>query len=284
MNLSSLLLLLVFALLSSPLEAAQSAVDDREHCAAYGESDVVVLGRPQTPVVIRFSGERLVERARQELARVEAEVARIRGLLSPQQRLEQGAELELRVLEAKNQLSVTVAMYPPPMDIPFTPVHVERILRGMPNTPLRLEANRLYLISGRRSTDILAQPEIVDAPLTEYVEVVQALDGEPAQRAVQFLQSTASGATILGQITMELFGDGVLDSAALTGPLRGTRISASVGGWRGDVPIDAEGNFVFERVPAGHVELQARPPQGLTLVGRPRSHSTRPTAAATSYH
>lgn len=57
------LLLLVVAPLAFPLEAAQPMANDRDHCAAYGESDVVGLGRPEAPVVIRFSGERVIERA-----------------------------------------------------------------------------------------------------------------------------------------------------------------------------------------------------------------------------
>jgi hypothetical protein len=107
-------------------------------CDAYGESGLVFVGRAEAPVTFRISGEAEIEKARQNLIRTEAEVARLRASLDLKTRFEREAEFALRIIEADSELRMRQNMYPPPCDLTLIPVHVEQAFRGVTEPTLML--------------------------------------------------------------------------------------------------------------------------------------------------
>lgn len=103
-------------------------------CEAMGEAfshaELVFIGRAQPPVKVRISGEAEIEQARQNLVRVEAEVAQLRASLDPQTRMKREREFAIRVIDAHAELTYLQAYYPPPENLTLIPVHVEQQFRG----------------------------------------------------------------------------------------------------------------------------------------------------------
>ena len=258
-------------------------VSDTDYCQEYGEGAVVVLGRPQPPMVVRMSGEAAIERARQELSRVEAEIERLSTPMNAQQRLEHDAEFSMRLVEARNERGRVQAIYPPPQDVTFIPVQVERVLRGEPlqtflahmaDPHMRLEPDRVYLMRGYRSKDLIPLPEMTDVALSEYVETISVSTGSAARREADFLAATASGGTLLGQLTVGLsVGGGYVMNGSSTGrqSLRGTRVAVSSGSWQAEALTDDEGRFALTGIPSGRLSLLPLLPAETVVIDRASS-------------
>lgn len=198
------------------------------------DSDLVFLGRAEAPVTFLVSGEAEIERARQNFVRTEKEIAQLQASLDERTRLERGVEFAIRLIKAKEELNMRRAMYPPPQQVTFIPLHVVRPFRGVTEVTLMVHARPNlppmrpgdeYLIYGGRSKNLIPPfPEMGDlASLADYVEAHTVLPAASAQRTMQFLASTASGATVMGTLQMHSFGDG------LPASLGGVRIRVSSG-------------------------------------------------------
>ena len=258
-------------------------VNDTDYCQDHGEGAVVVLGRPQPPMVVRMSGEAAIDRARQELGRVEAEVERLSRPMNAQQRLEHDAEFSLRLFEARNELGRVQAMYPPPQDVTFIPVQVERVLRGEPlrtflahmaDPQMPLEPDRVYLMRGYRSKDLIPLPEMTDVALSEYMETISVATGSAARREADFLAATASGGTLFGQLTAGLsVGGGYVMNGSSTGrqSLRGTRVAVSSGSWHAEALTDDEGRFALTGIPSGRLSIRPLLPADMVVIDRASS-------------
>src|SRR4051794_24730939 len=79
--------------------------ESRAYCSDYGNEAVVFVGTPQSPVTFHVSGEAAIETARKELARVEAEVARL-SAEEPNASLERRLEWRVRIVQAGTELEM----------------------------------------------------------------------------------------------------------------------------------------------------------------------------------
>jgi hypothetical protein len=242
-------------------------------CGDYGGSELVFVGRAEAPVTFRISGEAEIEKARQNLIRTEAEVARLRASSDLYTRLERNAEFEIRIIKAGTELAMRRAMYPPPYDLTFIPVHVEQTFRGVtaPTLMLRqvdpsigMEPGERYLIRGHRSRSLIPPfPEMSDlGDLDEYVDTERVTNVELAQLELRFLASTVSGATILGRLNMHSYGDGI------GSPLERVRIQVASELGVAETTTSEDGRFAITGVSSGRLGIRPLLSGDLTIVNK----------------
>ena len=230
-------------------------------CGAYSASQVVFVGRAEPPVTFHLSGEAEIEKARQNLIRTEAEVAHLRDTLESPERWEREREFALRIVHAQAEVSMRRAMYPRPMDLTLIPVSVEQAFRGVTESTMMLhrmdpsmtlEPGELYLISGMRSKILIPHfPEMPDlGGVIEYVDPARVTPVALARRDLQFLASTASGATVIGTLQMHSWGDGPSD------PMAGVRIVVSSGTRAVETTTRADGSFIVSGIGPGRLEIR----------------------------
>jgi hypothetical protein len=239
--------------------------------SACNDAEVVFVGRVDSPITFLVSGEKSIEQARQNVVRVEEEVARERAALDLQTRLERNLEFELRLLAPQQELNQRRAMYPPPHELTFTPVQVERALRGVIEGAVMLfwrdpsivvTPGELFLIYGRRSRDLIPPfPEMSDIPFAEYVEITGAVPAASAQRALLFLTSTSSGSTILGTLTRHSYG-------GVGQPLPGIRIEVVTQTQTFETATSDDGSFAASSLRPGRLEIRAFLPKDLTIINK----------------
>jgi hypothetical protein len=259
----------------SPTE--QSTIPDvTKICSDYGEAEVVFIGRVQAPVTYRISGEAEIAKARETLNWVKAEVARLRASLDLRTRLEREAEFEIRIIKAQDELERRRAMYPPPLDLTLIPMLVEQAFRGVASSTvmlrhvdpsIKLEPGELYLISGHRQTGMLEGllivfPERSDLADLKLVDAAHIANVAAAQRELRFLGSTMTGATILGNLRMHSYGDGLGTS------VNGVRILVSSGTRVVEAMTSEDGSFVVSGAPSGRLETNVLLPDDLTIVNQ----------------
>jgi hypothetical protein len=250
-----------------------AASDFVKVCDAYGEPQVVFVGRAEPPVTFHISGEPEIEKARQNVIRTEAEVARLRDSMDFTTRWERETELELRIIHAKAELNLRRAMYPPPIDLTLVPVSVERAFRGATEPTLmlrradpamKMEPGELYLISGYRSKNLIPPfPEMADlGNLDEYVDAARITPVALAQHALQFLASTVSGATIMGTLRMHSYGELAGD------PLTGIQIAVSSGTHVVETMTRPDGSFIVSGIESGRLEIRPLLHDDLAVVNK----------------
>src|SRR6185503_12683817 len=91
-------------------------------CAAYGEAEIIFVGLAEEPVTFRISGEAVIEEARQNLIRTEAEIARLKASLDPKTWLERELEFVVARHQAEAELNRRRSIYPPPYDLTLFPM------------------------------------------------------------------------------------------------------------------------------------------------------------------
>jgi hypothetical protein len=258
----------------------------REMCANYGESDVVFVGRAGQPVTVRISGDAAIERARQELALVQAETERLRAsvaafgprtlVLAPASEELALQAQEVAEYEALKEFSTLFAKYPPPIDLPLVPVDVEQALRGelkqtvmvlLLDPAMRVQPGELYLMHGRLSThNYLPFPDMTDLAIAEILEVTRISKAAPARSEVRFLSSTRSGATIVGALTIS---DGsTTGSVNSSGAAEGIRVVVSSGKHTAQVRTAQDGSFTMTGLPPGPLTLRPLLPPDLAVADR----------------
>ena len=251
------------------------------NAAAYGQSicnqqDVVFVGRAEGPITFRISGEAEIERARQNLIRVEDEVAKLRASLDFKTNMERNVEFAMRLIKAKEELDMRRAMYPPPYDLTLTPVHVVQTFRGVSEPTLMvlmrqgspaMQPGEQYLIIGARSRNLIPPfPEMSDlGHVADYVETQRVTHVRSSQQDLQFLASTISGATILGTLRMHSY------VGELGPPVRGVRILVSSGSQVVETTTREDGSFAVFGVPSGRLEIKPALAQDLTIVDPSKS-------------
>jgi hypothetical protein len=237
--------------------------------SACNNAEIVFVGRAEQPVTYHVSGEAAIERARQNLKRVEEEVARERGTLDLRTWWERNAEFELRLIDARHELDIRQGMYPPPHDLSFTPVQVEQAFRGVTdptvmlfsrNPSVEIIPGEVYLISGTRSRQLIPPlPEMADIPFSEYVEIRSAKPAAAAQRELQFLAATVGGVTIVGTLRRESYG-------AVREPFGGIRIVVASEGQHLETTTNGDGSFVVSGIPVGRFEVRPFLPAEFTII------------------
>lgn len=240
--------------------------------SACNDAEVVFVGRAETPVTFHVSGEESIEHARQNLIRVEEEVASERAALDLRARLERDIEFELRLIKARDELDLRRTMYPPPHELTFTPVQVERTFRGVTEGTLmlfwrdpsiRVTTGELYLVSGNHSRDLIPPyPEMSDIPFAEYVEITGAVPAASAQQALLFLASTTFGSTILGTVRRHSYGN------APGSLLGGIRIVVVTQTQTIETATSDDGSFAVSGLHPGRVEIRPLLPQELTIINK----------------
>jgi hypothetical protein len=254
-----------FATVITPVHAQTSVCSD---------SELVFVGRAEAPVTFRVSGEAEIERARQNLVRVEEQIKKERESLDFWTQLERALEFAVRHLEAQRELGMRRAMYPKPYEVTLIPFAVVRPFRGVSEATLMLkvrpEAPPLqpgeeYLVYGARAKNLIPPfPEMGDlASLPYYVEPYSVIPVSSAQQHLQFLASTGAGATVIGTLRMHSFGDG------LPPPLGGVRIIVSSGTQVVETVTREDGGFVATGIKPGYLDITAALSSDLTLVSRP---------------
>ena len=234
-------------------------------------SELAFVGRAEPPVTFRVSGEAEIEKARQNLIRTEEDVARLKASLDERSQLEHAREFAIRLIEANRELSMRRAMYPKPYDITFIPLAVVRAFRGVPEATLMLlvrpnlppiQPGEEYLIFGARSKQLIPPfAEMGDiTSLADYVEARHVVPAASAQQGLQFLASTASGATVMGTLRMHSFGDGVPPA------LGGVSVLVSSGGQVVETTTREDGGFVASGLRAGTLEIKPALASELTIV------------------
>jgi hypothetical protein len=243
---------------------AQSICDD---------SDLVFVGRAEAPVTFLVSGEAEIEKARQNLIRTEKEIAQFKASLDERTRLERNVEFTIRLIRAKEELDMRRAMYPPPQQVTFTPLHVVTPFRGVTESTLMvhtlpeqppMQAGEEYLVYGSRSTRLIPPfPEMGDlASLADYVEAQFVYLAESAQQRLQFLASTTAGATVIGTLHIRSFG-------GPPRPLGGVRILVASGNQLVETATREDGGFVAAGIRPGDLDITAALSSDMTLVDRP---------------
>ena len=231
--------------------------DFAEACDASGELDVVFVGRLEEPVTFRISGEEEIEKARQDVIRAEAEMARLKASLDVKTGLDRDRELAIAmaVFRAQQELDYRRARYPSPYDLTLFPVIVEQAFRGVTeptlmlrraDTALRMEPGERYLITGTRTTSILPAFKMLNlAPVDDYVDAASATAVASAQQELRFFAATAPGGTILG--TLE-------DRAGA--PLAGVRIEVRGGIGVRETITREDGSFTASGIESGRVTIK----------------------------
>jgi len=231
--------------------------DFLEACDASGEFEVVFVGRLEEPVTFRISGEEEIEKARQDVIRAEAEMARLNASQDVKTGLERDRELAIAmaVFRARQELDFRQARYPPPYDLTLFPVIVEQAFRGVTeptlmlrrtNTALRMEPGERYLITGTRTTNMLPAFKMLNlAPVDDYVDAASATAVASAQQELRFFAATAPGGTILG--TLE-------DRAGA--PLAGVRIEVRGGIGVRETITREDGSFTASGIESGRVTIK----------------------------
>jgi hypothetical protein len=243
------------------------------------DSDLVFVGRAEAPVTFLVSGEAEIEKARRNLVRTEEEIAQLQASLDERTRLERSVEFAIRLIKAKDELEMRRAMYPPPQQVTFIPLHVVRPFRGVTESTLMVHARpdlppmqpgEEYLVYGGRSKNMIPPfPEMGDlASLADYVEAQYVLPAASAQQRLQFLASTASGATVIGTLQMHSFGGG------LPPPLGGVRILISSGTQVVETTTREDGGFAASGISPGSFDITAALSPDMTLVDRPTRKPT----------
>ena len=95
---------------SSTPDAQTPVADFATVCRMLGGFPVTFVGRTEPPVTYHVSGETEIEKARQNLLRVEKDVARLRSSLDPLTRLEREREFAIRIVEAQADFETRRAM------------------------------------------------------------------------------------------------------------------------------------------------------------------------------
>ncbi len=166
------------------------------------------------------------------------------------------------------------AMYPPPHHVTFIPLHVVRPLRGVSESTLMVRAQAHlppmqpgedYLVYGGRSKNLIPPfPEMGDlASLADYVEAHTVMPAASARQHLQFLASTASGATVMGTLQMHSPGGGPPP------PIGGVRILISSGNQVAETTSREDGGFVISGISPGYLDIKAALSPDLTLVDQP---------------
>jgi hypothetical protein len=246
-------------------------------CSAYADFDLVFVGRAQTPVTYRISGEREIERARQNLLAIEADVARVRASLDLQTRWERNIELEVRIIEAQAEVELRRAMYPAPYDLTLTPLAVERTFRGvLEHTvmlreigPSRVDRGELYLVGGDRSKSMMPPlPEMSnEIAFDDYIERALVSPVGAADAELRFLASQPSSATVLGTLKWD-FGNYVLDQPP-PAPLPSVQMRVLSETQVIETITDQDGRFFVTGVQPGRVEIMPTLPDNLVVVNQP---------------
>jgi len=238
------------------------------------DAEVVFVGRADRAVTFHISGEPAIERARQNLKRVEEEVARERATMDRQAQLDRDVELEVRIVKAHEELDWQQAMHPDPYDLTVFPMTVENGIRGVTEPMVMLLARHLsqplepgqsYLVTGGRN-DGGVVPPLPDFAHLDYLN--SAVDGSravlasSAQREVAFLAATRSGATILGTLRGHSWGN------APPPPMGGTRLIFSSRGQEIETITKEDGSFAIFGIPPGRIEMRPVLPSNLAVVDR----------------
>jgi len=241
-------------------------------CSAYGNSETVFVGRAEAPLTFHMSGEREIERARQTLMDTEAEVARLKSSLDFWTRMERHTEFEMRLTEARTELQMRRDMYPSPYDLTVIPVSVERAFRGvteptvmvLQKSRVRMEPGELYLIGGGRSNNLMPPfPEMSDlVTFVDYVETQQVTPVAAAQQELALLASPAPGATIVGELRMQTYSDG------MRLPLGAVRIVVSSGTDLVETTTTEDGSFALSGIAPGLLDIMPLLPEDLTIVNK----------------
>jgi hypothetical protein len=208
-------------------------------------------------VTFRISGEEEIEKARQDVIRAEAEMARLKASLDVKTGLDRDRELAIAmaVFRAQQELDYRRARYPSPYDLTLFPVIVEQAFRGVTeptlmlrraDTALRMEPGERYLITGTRTTSILPAFKMLNlAPVDDYVDAASATAVASAQQELRFFAATAPGGTILG--TLE-------DRAGA--PLAGVRIEVRGGIGVRETITREDGSFTASGIESGRVTIK----------------------------
>ena len=237
------------------------------------DSDLVFLGRADAPVTFRVSGEVEIEKARQNAVRAEKDFELLKASSADWMRDPRTTELTIRLIKAQEEFSMRRAMYPPPYEVAFIPLAVVRPFRGVTESTLMVHARphlppmqpgEDYLVYGARSKNLIPPfPEMGDlASLADYVEARSVFPAASAQQRLQFLASTAAGATVMGTLQMRSFG-------GPTPPLGGVRIFVSSGTQIVETTTREDGGFVASGISPGYLDITAALSPDMTLVNRP---------------
>src|SRR5262245_40564317 len=85
--------------------SSESARDAAARCQDYGDAELVFVGRPQAPMRFHISGEAAIQAARQNAAKVRAEVEAEKATLTPQDMTEaRQIEFIRRIIEAEKEV------------------------------------------------------------------------------------------------------------------------------------------------------------------------------------
>lgn len=243
------------------------------------EAPVVFVGRAGTPITFHVSGEPFIERARQNLQRVEEDVARERAELRDDPELDERTRDErevgfiMRLVKAQEELRFRRGRTLPPRDVTFIPMHVEQAFRGVTEStvmvwdqylPFRLEPDEVYLITGGREKNWLTHVlDIGDVSgIAEYIQAASARRTASVPREVEFLAATRSGATIFGQLSKHSWDGGPQV------PMPGVRLLISSGAHTLETASSEHGSFVLSGIPAGVIEINPVLPADLTVVNK----------------
>jgi hypothetical protein len=248
-------------------------------CRVSGSPDLLFVGRAEPAVVFHVSGEAEIEKARQNLVRVEAEVAHLRATLDEKTRFEREGEFQLKLVTAHGDVTMRRALYPSPYNLTFIPMQVDRAFRGVteptlmvlvPEGPLAPDASKMqpgerYLVWGYRADGLLPlYPEMADlGGMTAYVLTEKVMSIDAAERSMELLSSTISGATIVGTLRMHSYSD-------LQGsPLSDVSIVAKSDGGVHETTTTAKGEFGLMRIPEGRVQVTVLLPANMTIINKP---------------
>lgn len=249
-------------MLSMPATAIANDVD--EACRNFARAEVIFVGRVKSaPITRRISGDEKIEKARIAMDAAEHELKAFEALkMPPEIGWQQHRDLSMRMVRAREEFDNTRAMYPPPMDIPVTPILVEMPLRGVTTTELFLQGPELdpeqsYLFYAQRPLGRIA-PDVISL-------AARPKEAALAEADLRFLNEAIvnnPGTVVSGSLRIE----DPADQTRLT-PLPGVVLRVSLDGQHYETSTGADGTFLVTSVPPGVLRIEPVLPEHLTLTG-----------------
>ena len=209
---------------------------------------MIFVGRVKSaPITRRISGDEDIEKARIAMDAAENELKAFEALkMPPEIGWQRHRDLTIRMGRAREEFDNTRAMYPPPMEIPLTPILVEVPLRGVTTTELFLQGPELdpvqsYLFYAQRPLGRIA-PDVISL-------AARPKEVESAEADLRFLNEAIAnnpGTVVSGSLRLDNPGD-----VERSTPLAGVLLRISLDDQHFETSTRADGTFMFAGVPPG---------------------------------
>jgi hypothetical protein len=247
------------------------------------------IGVAGEPVTYHFSGEAFVEEGRQNLRRAEAHWEQLKAQFDSTKQYDPTSEAgvafhdafvdaQVALVRAFAEFGRRQAMTVPPYDLTLVPMVVGQALKSdtgpvvmvrVTDPRVVIQPGERYGISGARSTALLPPfPHMGDVGnITEYVDVSKPTSPDAMANWMQSLL-TSKGASLVGTLRMQNFGDGIVEKPT---QFRNIRVIVSSGKQIWETITDEDGKFSLTGLTPGRLQVRPVLPEDLTVTSESRT-------------